>query len=415
VKIKELIIYFAFLIIMIFQNLLYSGFNQNFLITIIGLCLILLDKEKRIYFLFFMIPFRSSLPFNLIIFLFIALLFFSFKFKLSNSLLFFFAIILIEFITSLESSNIANSLRFSLVLFTTYFIVNISPKQVSFSGKTIGLYFALGFISSGLLYLIVFSSYFNIESLLIGQQRLGALNNQLLMVHPNYLYFLNINANEIGINAIFSMIFLTFYFKRNVMFLPFFIMALIIGTLTFSRTFFLALAIFSLYILFKISNTKSFFIKIITIASLLVFFSIILSTNFEFLEVIIERYTISTNDDRIKITLGYFNLLEFMNIFFGKGAINYFYFYNQDFSVHNGFLEVFFSYGFFGLMLLLSIFWYLFHKSKNNTLIKVGLIIFIVAIMFHQLLGSVQLLFILSIFFILIKEINIYNQNEYIL
>jgi hypothetical protein len=192
-------------------------------------------------------------------------------------------------------------------------------------------------------------------------------------------------------------------------------MALIIGTLTFSRTFFLALAIFSLYILFKISNTKSFFIKIITIASLLVFFSIILSTNFEFLEVIIERYTISTNDDRIKITLGYFNLLEFMNIFFGKGAINYFYFYNQDFSVHNGFLEVFFSYGFFGLMLLLSIFWYLFHKSKNNTLIKVGLIIFIVAIMFHQLLGSVQLLFILSIFFILIKEINIYNQNEYIL
>ncbi len=411
-KFKELIVYFTFITIMILQNLLYIGFNQLFLISVISICLFLLDKNQRIYFLFFIIPFRSSLPFNLIIFLFIILILFTLKVRFSRIIIVFFIISLIELISSIDSNNFFTSLRFLSTLFTILLIVIISPKEVFLSGKTIGLYYASGFIFSSLLYVIVFSIYFNIELLFIGQARLGAIYNQFISVYPNYVYFLNINSNEIGINAIFSIIFLTNYYKKSPFFLVLSLLSLFIGILTYSRTFFLAFALYILYVIFRTAIIKSLSYKLLFYSFFLALFSTLFFFNFDFLNEIFNRYTLAASDDRINITIEYLNNLKVIDIFFGKGAINYYFHYNQVFSLHNGFLEVFFSYGFFGLIILFSIFLFLFRESKSNALMKLGLLVFIISINFHQLLGSVQLMFILSIFFVLVKNKNYNNRTD---
>jgi len=411
-KFKELIVYFTFLSTMILQNLFYLGFSQLFLLSVIVICLFLLDKKKRIYFLFFMIPFRSSLPFNLIILFFIILLLITLKIRFSKIIVLFFVIIFIELISSIESNNFVNSFRFLSILMTIFLILNISPKEIYLSGKTIGLYYASGFILSGLLYMILFSIFFNIDLLFIGQSRLGAIYNQFISVHPNYVYFLNINANEIGINAIFSIIYLTNYYKKSIYFLVPFSLSLLLGTLSFSRSFFLGLALFILFIFSRIPMIKSLSIKFLFFSLLLSLISILFFPSFGLLEIIYDRFTLADSDDRINITIDYLKNLSIPDIFFGKGAINYFFYYNQDYTLHNGFLEVFFSYGFFGLLILLLIFLFLLHGSRSNALLKLGLLIFSILIMFHQLLGSVQLMFILSIFFILINNINYNNSNE---
>jgi hypothetical protein len=359
-----------------------------------------------------MIPFRSSLPFNLIILFFIILLLITLKIRFSKIIVLFFVIIFIELISSIESNNFVNSFRFLSILMTIFLILNISPKEIYLSGKTIGLYYASGFILSGLLYMILFSIFFNIDLLFIGQSRLGAIYNQFISVHPNYVYFLNINANEIGINAIFSIIYLTNYYKKSIYFLVPFSLSLLLGTLSFSRSFFLGLALFILFIFSRIPMIKSLSIKFLFFSLLLSLISILFFPSFGLLEIIYDRFTLADSDDRINITIDYLKNLSIPDIFFGKGAINYFFYYNQDYTLHNGFLEVFFSYGFFGLLILLLIFLFLLHGSRSNALLKLGLLIFSILIMFHQLLGSVQLMFILSIFFILINNINYNNSNE---
>jgi O-antigen ligase len=398
---------------MILQNLLYLNFSQFFLFTIIAISLVVLERSKRIYFLFFIIPFRSSLPFNLIIIFFLILLFFSYKLKLSRIFFLLFVISTIEMITSFESNNTLDSIRFLSILVTLFLIVNISTKEFPLSGNTIGLYFSFGFIFSGLLYLIVFSNYFSIELLFVGQSRLGAIYDQFNRFHPNYMYYLNINANEIGINAIFSMIFLSLNYKKSsFFFFIFFFLTLLIGTLSFSRTFFLSLAIFFFYIFTRIVIIKSFSTKIFILSTLVLslFLLVFFNSDFDLLSIIFERFLEAKSDERIDITLNYLKLLDFSNVFFGKGSINYYYYYNQEYSLHNGFLEFFFSYGLFGLIFFLLFLWFLFRKSRSQTLIQLGLVTFLLVIMFHQFLASVQLIFILGIFFILIKDIK-YNKK----
>jgi O-antigen ligase len=413
VKFKELLVYFTFFTTMILQNLLYLNFSQFFLFTIIAISLVVLERSKRIYFLFFIIPFRSSLPFNLIIIFFLILLFFSYKLKLSRIFFLLFVISTIEMITSFESNNTLDSIRFLSILVTLFLIVNISTKEFPLSGNTIGLYFSFGFIFSGLLYLIVFSNYFSIELLFVGQSRLGAIYDQFNRFHPNYMYYLNINANEIGINAIFSMIFLSLNYKKSsFFFFIFFFLTLLIGTLSFSRTFFLSLAIFFFYIFTRIVIIKSFSTKIFILSTLVLslFLLVFFNSDFDLLSIIFERFLEAKSDERIDITLNYLKLLDFSNVFFGKGSINYYYYYNQEYSLHNGFLEFFFSYGLFGLIFFLLFLWFLFRKSRSQTLIQLGLVTFLLVIMFHQFLASVQLIFILGIFFILIKDIK-YNKK----
>ncbi len=409
-KIKVLTIYLAFIFTIVLQNIYFIGFNQFFLFSIIATSLILLEKEKRIYFLFFMIPFRSSLPFNLInIFIFFLILFTS-KIKYSRMFILALVIIIIEVFTAIESNNIFDSVRFLTTLLTVFLIAKLPSKHYYISGKKLAFYYSLGFVISGLLYLIVFSSFFNIHLLFNGQLRLGSISPQLIEIFPNYNYFLNYNANEIGINSIFSMIFLIYNFRKSIGFYIFFLLSFILGILTFSRTFFLCLFVLLIYLFFRFFKKFAFFSKVIFLTSVFSMIIIFLNFfNFEVFRVIYDRFLSSSSDLRIEILIGYYNNWDFSNAFFGKGAINYIYFYNQEFSMHNGFFEIFLSYGFFGIILFLTTLFYLWRMSKNDNLMKVTILIFILSILFHQFLGSTQLIYIFSIFLILVKNL-IYNS-----
>jgi hypothetical protein len=398
---KEKVVLLAFLFVIFLQNFYFIQLNQLIFFLIISILFFLSKKNNRLYFFIFLIPFRSSLPFNLLTLFLLLYLLFTYRLYFNKTLPIALIIFSIELISSIESNTTIESLRFLSIIFIAYILYDIFLHSNSgLIGNRAGLYFSTGVIISGILYIFSYLRYYDFQMLITGQPRLGDLSTPITLFHPGYKYFLNYNANEIGINSIFSLLFITNFYKKNSFIkTSSVLLCLILGILSFSRTFFLTAFIFFLISFYRYISRNISIVKlliIITIFSFIVLFLYFYSSG-ELTSFIFDRFLTIVNDARIEITLGYFRQLNFLSIPFGKGAINYFYFYNQEFTIHNGFIEVFFSYGIFGVSILFLSLLLLHLNNRGDYLIRLGIIFFIVSILFHQFLGSVQLLFIYTI------------------
>lgn len=351
-------IYFYILpILLICRDLIGVNYNKFLLIVVCSFFMLIANYKDLIYLLIFTIPFLCGIP-GTYIFL-IGLLVYILKY---NN----FSLYVLEVILYISSIEIFSMIRYSIydiTLFTQYivylsimFFLVYSELSIDYE-KVIKIFIFGLFVVS---FIILVKSLIEAPSNWLylfskGWYRLGdeyknnSLNNMLI----------SLNANNLALFCIKGIFLTLILFEKNNFRNKYFLIIIsyfvLIGFLTQSRTFLIVLFLCGL--LYFICNIKNFKILILLLF-FIAFIGIMIGKSPEIITGITTRLsdsTLKTAGGRTGIIIKNFEYWtkNIWNILFGTGIIGYKEISEKAGQIHNGFLQILFSYGVIGFNIFL--------------------------------------------------------------
>jgi len=394
---------------------------SKYIFVIIYLTLfITLSTKQSIVLLCFTTPLLPGLPGNYIIagFLVAHLINNYNSIKISKYYIPIFVILIIELINMLyfnfDNLNVFNVLLSIIAL--TYIFTSIKNIEISF--KTLSNYIIFGTIIMTFIVLVNTISSVGISEFLMLNQRIGVTKDN----DPN-LIRVSLNPNALG--ATMSFVYTIILIKINKMGISIYNVLLaslfvLVGLLTFSRTFVL---VFIFANILYLINQKSF--KTIFNLSLVIVLSFVLTFILfpQFTENIIENYLyrftredLTSSRDTIFVDYNHIFFSKVRYIFIGVGVDNYSAKYGYPYSAHNSLQEIYLVWGFTGFIFLVSLFCSIFKKifarmTTNKLLYTLPFITILITSFAGQLFTSNRIYFII-ISFLIMESYKAFNFSD---
>lgn len=350
--------------LLLMRDILGISVNKMFFVLIVvGACLFM-NYRSIIALLFFLMPVLNGLPGNYILPVVALALFIKQPTLMSrNGYVFFTLLALFEIVHYpfySFSTDIPLTIGYLSVLFLMCYTISI--KDGSLDYKQCLLFFCMGNVVFLLIILGISSAHGgSVASFVAEGYRIGETKDLAEPMEGQLM--INANPNGLGAFAITgAAIVLVLYKARRISALilsVFLAVFILVGTLSFSRTFFLCLALLLFLVVVVKGGEKklrkrlpSIFALVIIVGALLFF----LFSNELIYNVIYNRFAgddMSTGNGRTEIMLMYHNWLSQHPIcfLFGTGAVHYQDVVNLPSACHNAIQQIVVSYGIVGLFL----------------------------------------------------------------
>ena len=413
---KESLIYLFIVLVcsmIIIRDVMHISINKYIFLLVYFIFFVIFDSKHFISALSFTLPFLNGLPGNWILLIAIIVLISKKDFKLNNKKLIIPCVIIVaELVHSFGyyDSNLFDIIRYSTYIVLISFIV--FDYNLSIDYKMCLSLFVLGVIFMCSIIFLTTLQYYPIETIFSGKFRYGSLNN--IILHQDMV--LNNDENTVGYYCTLgiSVLLLLNYYKKSNKIINYTCVGVIIffGLLTMSRAF--ILTTIGIFALFYILGSKNIFHSIMNVLMTVVLIIILYVTFSRFAPEIME--SILNRFKETDITGGRSIIFKRYNDFLYNNLL-YFIFGTGLFGIntasgirsvpHNGFQQVFLSYGVIGFIVFIIILTLIIKSAKLRISIPyiayVPLVCMMVYVQSIQLLNPFELMLPILIAFFSIR------------